>query len=678
MDYPSTPVRAVAEEIHGKTIVDNYRWLESNDDPDVHAWSSAQNELTEKMISPKLRKKLATELAQNFGFTAVDLPSHDGQFYFWTERKPGVDQSILYVKEGLDGKKRPLIDPNKISTKDRTVTLDFWQPSSNGHLLSYGMSEAGNELSVLSVLDVTSGEDLEMIARNASYASMEWLPDDSGFYYTKHPDPGTVPEGEERLHHRAYFHKLGQDSKDDKLIFGEGRHKEDSIDLRLSPDGKLLFISVTRDWLKEEVFIYETATGRVRELIVGLEGQFSAVPLTDKVLMWTNYLSPNGRILAASIDNIPQDLAQWEVFIPESEHKLEGFFVTEDKILVSYLIDAAYRCQIYDHQGKQHGELPMPAHSSILRYSAHRQHKEFFYEYASFVTPGTSHRYNPENESYGPYYQMTAVMDPTAYEVKQEWFESADGTRVPMFIVHKRGLEPDGSNPAILYGYGGFESSTTPWYLRSYEPWLRRGGIMAIANIRGGGEFGKKWHLDGIKDKKQNSYDDFIGAAQHLVSAGYSSPERLGILGGSNGGLLVSAVAMQKPELFGAVVSQVPLTDMVRFPDFLIAGRWTSEYGDPKVKNDFERILKFSPYHNVRQGQSYPAFLFTTADQDTRVHPLHARKMAAQLQSLAGGRPVLLYTERETGHVGSLTMSRFYDDMARVLTFFAQELSLPV
>jgi prolyl oligopeptidase len=504
------------------------------------------------------------------------------------------------------------------------------------------------------------------------------LPDDSGFFYTAHPKLGTVPKGEERYHEKTYFHKIGTKPISDKQIFGDGRPKEDMTVLYLSVDGRWLIISASLDWERYDLYLYDTKTCKTSDLIVGYNAKFEIVFTKEHMLLFTNYQAPNYRILYSDLKTPPNDLKLWKRLIPERKHNIDYYWLTTDKILVAYQINGSVKGYEFDYCGKEIAVIPMPKHASLTEISANKYETEYFYTYASFITPQVTMHYNPETRKYSELFRLKSTLNETDYEVKQEWFHSKDGTKVPMYIIHHRNIKLDGKNPTILSGYGGFESSNLPYFLRNLVPWLMRGGIFAIANIRGGGEFGKTWHTSAIRKNKQKSYDDFIAAAEHLIAKNYTNNQHLGIQGGSNGGLLVSTVAVQKPNLFKAVVSQVPLTDMVRFPKFLIASRWISEYGDPNDPKELKYILRYSPYHNVDKRKNYPAFLFTTAVNDTRVHPMHAYKMGALLQSLNGKEPVLIYTQNSAGHTGAQTMSRLYKNQARVLAFFAEQLDLKV
>ncbi len=472
------------------------------------------------------------------------------------------------------------------------------------------------------------------------------------------------------------MHKLGDDSDNDELIFGEGRPKDDMISLRISPDGRFLAIQVSQNWVENEVFIYDTQNKQLKPLITGIKANFYISFIKDKVLLDTNYRANNYKILYSSYDDMYKPVTDWLEFIPERKYLLKSFSITSTKILVEYLVDVCSEVCVFDYSGKELSKIPLPKYADLSGISSNRDEEEFFYGVESFTFPKIVYRYDPVKDSYNEYRKINNPIDPQDFEIKQEWYVSKDGTKVPMFIFHKKGLEMNSGNPTILYGYGGFESSQTPSFMRNWIPWIKRGGIFAIANIRGGGEFGKNWHRSGIKDNKQNSYDDFIYAGEHLINNKYTSKQKLGILGGSNGGLLVSAVAVQRPDLFKAVCSRVPLTDMVRFHKFGMAMRWVNEYGNPEIKSELENILKWSPYHNIRQGIEYPNFLFTTAEKDTRVEPFHARKMAASLQAVNIKNDIFLFTEMDAGHGSGKPISKIVEMQAYVLAFFDRYLNL--
>ncbi len=532
--------------------------------------------------------------------------------------------------------------------------------------------------STLYIKNVHTNTLLEEQIPHCRHASVMWLADDSGFYYTRNPMPGTVPKDEEHLHTKVHFHAIGQNPDADELIFGEGQPKDDMISIKLSPDNIYLSIHVSTKWTENELYIYHTGTKETKPLVTGIPAKFNITFLKDKVLIMTNHKANNYKVLSNVYSNLFDPIDTWQEFIPEREQVLLTYACTKTKIYAEYMMNAYSSVHIFDHQGVEVGTIPLPPYSSLDRINTNREEDEFFYSVSSFLSPATIYRYNPATGEYELYRQRENMIQPEDFVVTQEWYISKDGTKVPMFIVKKKDVIADGKNPTILYGYGGFNSSETPYFRGLVAPWLNRGGIFAVANIRGGGEFGGNWHQAGIGKKKQNSYDDFIAASEYLIAQKYTSSEHLSILGGSNGGLLVATVAVQRPDLYRAVCSEVPLIDMVRFSKFGIARRWVHEYGDPETAEGLESILKWSPYHIVKEDTHYPDFLFTTAKKDTRVDPFHARKMAAKLQSAHSENVVLIFTETDAGHGPGKPVAKIVEGNAYILTFFAERLGLRV
>jgi prolyl oligopeptidase len=583
----------------------------------------------------------------------------------------------LYVKKGLNGNPVILFNPNGKKTGN-TVTIDYWTPSRSGKYVAYGISEGGDEMSTIYIKNVHTLTDMPEKILNCRYASICWLADDSGFYYTRNPRPGTIDNKDESMYMKVYFHKIGTDSDIDELIFGENRPKDDMINMTLSLDDKYLAIHVSNEWTKNDIYLYDTITKKITPLITGFSAHFSLHFLNNKVVIYTNYKANNFKILWNTYEEMSKPIDQWEVLIPEKEHILESIRFTKSKILVEYLVNVCSEAVIFDYNGKEIEKIPLPKYSSLDGVSSRREEDEFFYSVNSFLFPRIIYRFDPVTSEYYKYRKTENPINPEGYQVKQEWYPSKDGTIIPMFIYHRKGLILNSSNPTILYGYGGFNHSGTPSFMRSWVPWAERGGVFAVANIRGGGEFGDKWHKAGIYKNKQNSFDDFISAAEYLIKSKYTNKEKLGILGASNGGLLVSAVAVQKPDIFKAVCSRVPLTDMVRFSKFGMAMRWAHEYGNPDIKEDLERILTWSPYHNVKEGVRYPDFFFTTANKDTRVDPLHARKMAAMLQTSNKENNVLIFTETDAGHGSGKPVVKIVESQSLLLSFFAKKLGLKI
>jgi prolyl oligopeptidase len=675
MNTPQLTRENISDTIEGITVNDPYRKLEQGQEPDVQAWVQEQNKRTDAFLDPDLRKKYAKELTDYFHIVSFTNPVPVRGKYFYQERQPNEDQMVLYVKDGHGGSPRVLMNPNGLK-KDNTITIDYWQTSRTGTYLSYGTSEGGNEMATLYVKKVETGELLPEVIPHARHASVAWLADDSGFYYTKNPWPGTVPADEEHLHTKVYFHALGTDPKNDELIFGKDRPKDDMMTLSLSPDNAYLAIHVMKKWTENEIYILDIKSKTVRPLVTGIPSKFHIIFLESKIVLITNYKANNNRVLQASYENLYAPIDTWKELIPEKPYLLDSIRVTKSKILADYLVNASSEVIVLDYDGKLLGKLPILPYSSIDGITTNKEEEEFFFGVSSFTFPKILYRYDPEKNDYIEFRKVENPINPDDFVTKQEWYTSKDGTSVPMFIVHKKDLALNGSHPTILYGYGGFASTETPGFMRQWLPWFSRGGIFAIANIRGGGEFGESWHLAGVKEKKIKSYEDFIAAAEHLISKKYTSSDNLGILGGSNGGLLVAAVSVMRPDLFKAVGSRVPLTDMVRFPKFGIAMRWVHEYGDPLKKEELKNILTWSPYHNVQENVTYPYYLFTTGNNDSRVDPFHARKMTAMLQSVEKEPRTYLYTEFDVGHGSGKPVSKFIESQSLMLTFFSQLLGM--
>lgn len=678
MNQPITKKDEVIEEISGISVSDPYRWLEDSSNPEVIKWVNSQNEYLYESLKDKNFEIFSDELIKNFKVTNFSNPvSRDGR-YFYSERKPDEDQYAIYMKVGLDGEPIKLIDPNG-KKADNTVTIDFWNPSHDGKYIAYGFSQGGDEMATLYVLDVDKKENTKEEIPRCRYSSVRWLRDDTGFFYTRNPREGEVPENEAHLHTKVYFHKIGDNVENDVLIFGQNRPKDDMVSLSMvSFDDKYLAIHASQKWTENDVYIYDLEKKEIRPLFVGIANKFYTMFAKDKVIIDTNFKANNYRLISVPISKIFSKIDDWQELIPEREYLLQTKGVTASKIVVSYLVNASSKVFIFDHSGNEIEELQLPEFSDFSGLSTNQDEEEFFYSLDSFTFPKITYRHNPANNADEVYRKTENPIKPDDYIVKQEWFKSKDGTKIPMFIFHKKDIKIDCSNPTILYGYGGFGSISSPAFMRNHVPWLERGGVFALANIRGNGEFGEDWHKQGIKENKQNSFDDFISAGEYLIENKYTNQNKLGILGGSNGGLLTSAVAVQRPDLFKAVCSRVPLTDMVRFPLFGIASRWVHEYGNPSIKEELKNILKWSPYHNVKVGVEYPSILFTTGQKDTRVDPLHARKMSAMFQSVNKINPIYIYTETEAGHGQGKPIKKIVESTALILSFFAGKLGLKV
>lgn len=668
----------LVENIMGVSVSDPYRWLEDEDRQEVKEWTDEQNAYTEENLRGTSFDTFQNELASTFSEMAFSVPVPGQGRHFYQEKKPGEPQFVLYMKKGKEEDPICVVNPNELD-REGSTTLSCWAKSRSAVYVTYELSAKGTEMGTVYIKNVDTGEVFPDRLERCSHASIAWLPDDSGFFYDRHPYPGEVPANEGHLHQKVYFHTLGTKQERDILIFGEGRPKDDMISLKISPSGEYLAVRVSREWTQNEIYLYHTVKKTTSPFIVGVAAKFSLYFSERKAFLLTNYKADRYRVLSAPIEtwaDTPVD--EWSEFIPEGPHTLDSISVSKSKLLAHYLVNVCSEVYVYDHEGKIEKPLPLPAFSSIHSIQARYNDEEFFYGIKSFTFPFVVYRYDPDMKDYEEYRTSPNPIRPEDYEVSQEWCLSKDGTQIPLFVFHKKGIEKNSKNPLVLCGYGAHGTSLRPLFWKSFIPWVARGGIFAVANIRGGGEFGKSWQEAGSGFNKQNSFDDFIAAAEHLIAQKYTDTQHLGVYGGSMGGALVSAVSVQRPELFKAVCAEVGITDIVRFPLFGMAVRWTGELGDPRDEKGLRAILKWSPYHNVKEGTEYPAYMFVTGENDARVNPLHSRKMAAMLQWADKSNQVFLFTEKDAGHHAGKPTAKIIEGGARILSFFAKELGLIV
>jgi len=681
--YPPTRTVDAVEVLHGESIPDPYRWLEDGADPDTRAWTERQNALTEEWLAGvPARDAIRRRLDQLLAIGALSVPTPARGRYFYQRREGRQNQPVLYVRDGVAGEDRAAIDPNALDPAG-TTALDWYFPSDDGGLLAYGLSAGGSEQSVLHVYDVEAGTSLpERIPRTRA-ADLAWLPDASGFYYTRYPAPDTVPAGEEHYHRAVYFHPLGSDPADDPLIY-QPREKEYWPGVGLSPDGRWLIISVARTFDQTDLYLGDrnaagwTAAPPLVAVAENLPFSFDGEVVRGRLYLRTNLDAPTYRMF--EVDPARPQRGHWrELVPPRPDAVLEGARVVGDRLVLSYLERASSRLRLADLDGGVRHEVPLPTLGGLFGLGAESDGHELFFGFSSYTVPPSVYRLDLATDEVVLWRRVEADVDPERYEVHQVSLPSADGTEVTMFLVHRGGLVRDGGAPTYLTGYGGFNISMTPAFSRSLLLWLEHGGLVAIPNIRGGGEYGESWHQGGMLGRKQNSFDDFIAAAEWLIRERYTRPERLAAAGGSNGGLLMGAVLTQRPELFRAVVIQVPLLDMLRYHRFLIARLWIPEYGSPDDPEAFRWLRAYSPYHHVRPGTRYPAVLLATAESDTRVDPMHARKMAARLQAAtASGRPVLLRLEAQAGHGAGKPLTKVLDELTDTWTFVFSEVGVEV
>ena len=673
---PATKQQPVTDDYFGQKIVDPYRWLEDGSSPETQEWVSEQLAYTRGVLD-KLpgREKLHDRIEQlleigNLGETQVG-----GEYYFHTRRDGKQNQPVLFVRKGVDGKDEVLVDANQLS-KDGTVALDWWAASHDGKYVAYGTSESGSEMSTLRVIEAATRKLLpDTIARTRA-ASIAWQPDDSGFYYTRYPKKGDVPEGQEMYNRHVFYHALGSDPAKDPLIFGEGRKPQDWPSVVLSNDGRWLSIIVGEGWTKSEVYLKDAQTSAPAVAVAtGKNFLYSAQPYNGELYIQTNEDAPRYRVFKAPITAPTRE--HWREIMPQSDAVLTSLSIIGGQLFARYEQNAHSLLKRFTTDGKPLGEIPLPTLGTVTDIGGEYDSTSAFYLFSSFTVPTTIYRFDIPASRTTLWDSVQTSFDGSNYETKQVWYPSKDGTRIPMFLVMRKGLKLNGHNPVLLTAYGGFNVSLTPEFYKTLFPWVDHDGIYAVANLRGGSEFGEDWHRAGMLDKKQNVFDDFIAAAEYLQKEGYTDGQHLAIRGGSNGGLLMGAALTQRPDLFRAVVCQVPLLDMLRYQNFQIAKLWIPEYGSSEDPKQFQWLYAYSPYHHVRKGTDYPAILFMTADSDTRVDPMHAKKMTALLQADNGGpHPILLRIEPKAGHGVGKPISKLVEEWTDIYSFLFWQLGM--
>jgi prolyl oligopeptidase len=674
--YPASPVHDVADTLHGTVLVDSYRWLEDANSPETKQWTDDQNAFTRKMLDAYPgRRELANRLAELYAIPTTSGARVHGTRLFFSRRSAGQNQPVIEVVEGPGAKPRVVLDPNTLAA-DGTVALDWMYPSPSGALIAYGTSPGGSEHSTLRVRDIASGKDLGEVISNTQHASVAWDPDGKGFVYTRHPAAGEVPAGEEVFHETIWHHRLGNDlAKDTEVFDVSGRDVHETRRVSLSSDTQFEFLETSLDWAKNDLYVrLNGSDAAFTPVAIGLDGTTNANAYKGMLYMLTNVGAPRYRIVTCSPDN--RDPAKWKTVIPEpKDGVLEDFTFAGGRIAVRMMVNASSRLRIYSVDGHFEREVTLPELGTVSDLASNPDGSDVYLTFVSFVHAAAIQRYDVRKQKWTPLEAETEDMVRGNYETRQVWFPSKDGTRIPMFLVARRGLKMDGQRPTVLTGYGGFNVSETPGFRADMFPWLEHGGVYALVTLRGGGEFGRAWHEAGRLGRKQNVFDDFHAAAEYLVKSGVTRASRIAARGGSNGGLLMGAIETQRPELYGAVVCQSPLLDMIRYQRFLMARYWVPEYGSSENADQFRYILAYSPYQNVRAGVKYPATLFTTAEEDSRVDPLHARKMAAAMQArTAGDAPILIRIESKAGHGMGKPVSKRIDEAVDVLSFMMMQL----
>jgi len=683
---PKAKVEPVEDTVQGHKIVDPYRYLENANNPDTRLYVEHELSYTKSILDPLPgRDKINARLSQLLEIGTVGAPQMGGKYYFHTRREGNQNQAVLYVREQVNGQDRVLVDVNKMST-DGTVALDWWFAAEDGKYVAYGTSASGSEESTLHLIETATGQVLPDTIERTRFASVAWLKDSSGFYYTRHPKKGDVPAGEEVYHVKVFFHQVGSDPARDPLIFDERPNPQDIPNVTLSEDDRWLLINVEHGWTKTEMFLQDLhSKNPPLEITTGKEFLYGGEFFQGKLYITTNEDAPHYRVFVADASNAKRE--NWKELIPATDAVLQDASVTGGKIFAQYEHNATSELKLFALDGKRISDISLPAIGDVFSASGRYDRNEIFFGFQSFTVPPSIYRVDLASTNStalkGSLWAKVEApsIDPSAFEVQQVWYTSKDGTKIPMFIVHKKGIEKNGKNPTLLTGYGGFNISLKPTFNRSMYLWMEHGGIYAVANLRGGSEFGEDWHRAGMLEKKQNVFDDFIAAGEYLIAQKYTDKDHLAIQGGSNGGLLMGAMITQRPDLFRAVVCAVPLLDMLRYQNFQIAKLWIPEYGSSDDPKQFETLYAYSPYHHVKAGQEYPAILFMTGDTDTRVDPMHAKKMAALMQAEAKNgasptRPILLRIETKAGHGQGKPVAKQIEESTDMYSFLFWQLGV--
>ena len=682
LSYPVAKTVDQVDDYHGVKVADPYRWLEDTDSVDTREWIEAENKLTFGYLEQiPYRKSIHDRLTKLWNYERFGVPEKQGDRYFYQHNTGLQNQSVLYVAESLTAEPRVLLDPNTLST-DGTVALVGHTVSEDGKLLAYGTSASGSDWMEWRVRDVGTGKDLPDLIKWVKFSGASWTKDGKGFFYSRYDEPkqGTMLR-DANYFQKLYFHRLGTPQAEDKLIYERPDNKELGFAGQVTDDGHYLMITVWQGTSPKNRLYYKDLTkpdSEVVKLLDDFDAEYQFID-NDGPVFWmkTDLDAPRGRLIA--IDTQHPERANWKTIVPEGKDKLNSANVLNNSFVLAYLKDAQTEVRVYDLKGKLVRNVDLPGIGTADGFGGKRKDKETFYAFTSFIVPTTIYRYDLEGGKSAVFRQPKVDFDPNRYETEQVFYNSKDGTRVPMFLTHKKGLKLDGQNPVLLYAYGGFNISLTPAFSVSNIVWLEMGGVYAQPNLRGGGEYGEDWHQAGTKLKKQNVFDDFIGAAEWLITNHYTTPAKLAIRGGSNGGLLVGACLTQRPDLYGATLPQVGVMDMLRFHKFTIGWAWTSDYGSSDDPDIFKALYAYSPLHNLKAGTKYPATLVTTADHDDRVVPGHSFKFAATLQAdQAGAAPVLIRIETKAGHGAGKPISKQIEEIGDAWTFVAKNLNMDV
>ena len=684
LQYPSARKGDVVDDYHGTKVADPYRWLEDPDSPESRAWIEAENRITNAYLADiPARATIRDRLTKLWNYPKFGSPFRKAGRYFFFKNDGLQNQSVFYKQASLSADPETLLDPNLLS-EDGTVALSNLAVTDDGRLLAYGTAASGSDWEEFRVRDVATGKDRPDHLKWIKFSSASWTKDGAGFFYSRYPEPTDKALTDVNRFQKLYYHRLGTDQAQDILVYERPDQPDWGMNAEVTDDGRYAVLTV---WLgtdrRNRVYYLDlksakrpTVKGDVMRLLDDFDASYGFVGNDGPVFYFlTDLHAPRKRVIA--IDTRHPERARWRELIPQGPDVLEGVQIIHDTFVANYMRDAASRLRLFGLDGKLLKDIELPTLGSIGAITGERKDDEMFYAFTSFLYPTTIFRYDFRTGTTSVFKAPTIDFDPSGYETKQVFYTSKDGTRVPMFITHKKGLALDGSNPTLLYGYGGFNISLTPSFSVGTLVWLEMGGVYAQPNLRGGGEYGEEWHQAGMLDRKQNVFDDFIAAAEYLIAQRYTSSPKLAIAGGSNGGLLVGAAITQRPELFGAALPAVGVMDMLRFHKFTIGWAWVTDYGSADSASQFPYLYKYSPLHNIRPGTTYPATLVTTADHDDRVVPGHSFKFTATLQAAqAGPEPVLIEIETKAGHGAGKPTSKIIEEQADRFAFLVKNLGM--
>lgn len=677
MKYPETKKDSTTDNYFGTIIADPYRWLENDTSAETKVWVDAQNKVTQNYLEQiPYRNDIKTRLTEIWNYPKESAPFKVGEHYLFTKNDGLQNQNIWFIKKGLDGTEEVFLDPNKLS-EDGTAAISFLGVSNDKKYIAYSVAQAGSDWSNIYVMEVASKKKLTDELKWTKFSGAAWK--GNGFYYSKFDEPakGTDLSAANKFQ-KIYYHKLGDDQKNDQLVFEDKTNPNLYFGASVTEDERFLIVYASAGTSGNALFYQDLnePSSKISLLVEGYKNNHSIIDNDgDKLLLNTDLGAENRQVVL--IDPKNPDPKNWQKIIPESKLAMESVGTGGGFLWATYLKDASTNIVQFDYKGKKIGDVKLPAIGTVGGFGGYKDDKEFFYSFTNFTTPGTTYRYNIAKGESELYKKSQLKFDTENYETKQVFYPSKDGTKVPMFIVHKKGIKLDGNNPVYLYAYGGFQVSLTPAFSLSRMLFLEKGGIYVQPSLRGGSEYGEAWHKAGMLEKKQNVFDDFIAAAEYLIKEKYTNASKIAISGGSNGGLLVGACMTQRPELFKVALPAVGVLDMLRYHKFTVGWGWGVEYGTSDKKEDFDYLIKYSPLHNIKSDVNYPATLITTADHDDRVVPAHSFKFAATLQEkYKGSNPMLIRIETKAGHGAGKPTAKLIEESSDVWSFVFQNLGM--